>query len=70
VKRFYCPFRLYLMAAWLVCFGGCRPALIPFDEHVPAQALSTIGAPPVHDARARFREIFCELLDRNRQQRA
>jgi hypothetical protein len=67
VKPFCCPYRLFLIAAWAVWVGGCRPALIPFDEHVPAQALSTIGAPPVHDARARFREIFCELLDRNRQ---
>jgi len=68
VKPFCCPYRLLLIAAWAVWIGGCRPALIPFDEHVPAQALSTIGAPPVHDGRARFRAIFCGLLDRNRQQ--
>jgi hypothetical protein len=68
VKPFYCPYRLFLIAVWLVWVGGCRPALIPFDEQVPAQALSTIGAPPIPDARARFRAIFCELLDRNQQQ--
>jgi hypothetical protein len=41
--------------------------LVPFDENVPAQALSYFGAPPVYDARVRFREIFCKLLDENRQ---
>jgi hypothetical protein len=68
-ERFCCPYRLFLIAVWLVWVGGCRPALIPFDEHVPAQALSTIAAPPVPTP-ARFRVIFCELLDRNRQRRA
>ncbi|MBC2712077.1 MAG: hypothetical protein HGJ94_14165 [Desulfosarcina sp.] len=51
----------------LVWFCGCGPALIPFDKNVPAQALSYIGAPPIYDARMRFRGIFCELLNDNRQ---
>lgn len=65
------PFRNHhpfiVLAVWVVCLHGCSPALIPFDEHVPAQVLSYIGAPPVVDARARFRAIFCELFNRNRQ---
>ncbi|MGD9309594.1 MAG: hypothetical protein PVG51_10675 [Desulfosarcina sp.] len=40
--------------------------MVPFDENVPAHALSYVGAPPVADARMRFRAIFCELMDRNR----
>jgi hypothetical protein len=56
-----------VLATWVVCLHGCGPALIPFDEHVPAQVLSYIGAPPIADARARFRAIFCELFNRHRQ---
>jgi len=67
LKRFPNPYRLSCLAAFVLLFCGCSPALIPFDEKVPAQALSYIGAPPVFDARVRFREIFCELLDDNRQ---
>ena len=48
-------------------FGGCYSASIPFDANVPAQALSYIGAPPVDDARMRFRQIFCELLNNNQE---
>jgi hypothetical protein len=47
--------------------GGCQPRLVPFNGNVPAQALSYLGAPPVSDVRPRFREIFCSLLDENRQ---
>jgi hypothetical protein len=68
VKRFTKPYPIYLLAVLLALFCGCGPVLIPFDKNVPAQVLSYIGAPPVHDARTRFRGIFCDLLDRNRQQ--
>ncbi len=61
------PRRLSFLAALFIFSYGCGPALIPFDTNVPAQALSYIGAPPVYDARMRFREIFCELLNDNRQ---
>ena len=67
MKRFPLPYQFSCLAAFILLFCGCPPALIPFDEKVPAQALSYIGAPPVYDARMRFREIFCELLDNNRQ---
>lgn len=68
MKRFPTPYRISLLVTLVVLFGGCGPVLIPFDKNVPAQALSYIGAPPVHDARARFRTIFCELLSEDRQQ--
>ena len=67
LKRFPNPYPFYCLAALLVLFGGCYSAPIPFDENVPAHALSYIGAPPVYDARMRFRQIFCELLNSNRQ---
>lgn len=59
-------FGIIVVFAFLLC--GCGPTLIPFDEHVPAQALTYVGAPPIEDARVRFREIFCELLKTKRQQ--
>ncbi len=59
--------RFVLMAVLTVWIGGCRPALVPFDEHVPAQTLSYIGAPPIRDGRARFRSIFCGLNDQSTQ---
>lgn len=58
------PLKIILMAVLMAWIGGCRPALLPFDEHVPAQALSYIGAPPIKDGRFRFRSIFCGLNDR------
>ena len=67
MKGFPLPYRFSCLAAFVLFFCGCHAPLIPFDEKVPAQALSYIGAPPVFDARVRFREIFCELLDENRQ---
>ena len=67
MKAFLLPYRFSCLAAVVLLFCGCYAPLIPFDEKVPAQALSYIGAPPVFDARERFREIFCELLDENRQ---
>jgi hypothetical protein len=66
LKRFPKPYQFLFLAAVFLWSGGCRPAMMPFDKNVPAQALSYIGAPPVSDSRMRFREIFCELLDVNR----
>jgi hypothetical protein len=64
VKRFTKPYPIYLLAVLLALFCGCGPALIPFDKNVPAQALSYIGAPPVHDARTRFRgfSVNCSIV--------
>jgi len=52
------------LTAWLIFFCGCAPALQPFDQNVPAQALGYVGAPPVVDARAHFRAVFCGLLQK------
>lgn len=67
MKRCHGRYAFFMMAALAVWLQGCAPATRPFDEKVPAQALSYIGAPPVSDARPRFREIFNQLLDRRRQ---
>ena len=61
------PHPLICLAAVSLFLWACQPLLIPFSEKVPAQSLSYLGAPPVDDARMRFREIFCRLLDDNRQ---
>jgi hypothetical protein len=37
--------------------------LLKFDLDIPAQTLTYAGAPPIHDQRLRFREIFCELIN-------
>lgn len=63
-NRFWPLFVFPALTAWLY---SCGQALISFDENVPAHALSYIGAPPIEDARMRFREIFCELLNKNRE---
>jgi hypothetical protein len=60
------PYRIVWIVGLLVLLCDCSPALKPFNADVPAQVLSYVGAPPVNDARVRFREIFCELLNRNR----
>ena len=67
MKRYHYRYPVVVLAVWVVWLSGCGPARLPFDEHVPAQVLTYIGAPPVYDARPRFRSIFCELLDRSRQ---
>jgi len=56
---------LLFYPALILLLSGCGHALIPFDENVPAHSLSHIGAPPIEDARMRFRGIFCELLNRS-----
>jgi hypothetical protein len=44
---------------------GCAPALLKFDVDTPAQTLTYLGSPPISDERPRFREIFCELINKN-----
>ena len=67
MKRTAFPYQLLMLVASCVLLHACQPTLVPFNEDVPAQTLSYLGAPPVVDARVRFREIVCELLDKNRQ---
>lgn len=56
------PHLLLSLTVPILLLSGCRPIMVPFDEKVPAQNLSYVGAPPVVDARVRFRPIFCDLL--------
>lgn len=67
MKRYHYRYPVVALTLWVACLCGCGSARLPFNEHVPAQVLTYIGAPPVYDARPRFRAILCELLDRNRQ---
>jgi hypothetical protein len=46
---------------------GCGSASEVFNTNIPAYTLSYIGAPPIEDARMRFREIFCELLESSQE---
>lgn len=43
--------------------SGCTPPLLKYRTDVPAMQLSVVGQPRVDDGRARFREIFCAMLD-------
>jgi hypothetical protein len=46
---------------------GCAPRgpVFPDSERIPAHILLPAGSPGVQNGRARFREIFCGVLDRN-----
>ena len=41
---------------------SCTPPLIKYRTDVPALQLSVVGQPPATDGRARFREIYCDML--------
>jgi pimeloyl-ACP methyl ester carboxylesterase len=59
----------YRSFLWLLCLiglllGSCtRSPMLPHTLEVPAQTLSLPDLPPVVDRRARFRSLFCGLLD-------
>ncbi|MDY7231885.1 hypothetical protein [Hyalangium rubrum] len=57
------PF-LALLASLLVGGPRCTPPRLPYNPDLPALQLSVVGQPPVRDGRARFRELFCALLER------
>ena len=45
---------------------GCSTANLREEIlETPAQILTYAGAPPIHDQRTRFREIFCGLINEN-----
>jgi len=46
----------------IILFGCSAADLQNFSLETPAQVLHPIGMPSVKDGRARFREIFCQLL--------
>ena len=52
-----------LLSVWVVLgTAGCAVRHLPFDTNVPAQILTPLEASAVRDGRARFREIFCQVL--------
>jgi len=55
------------MSVFILSVLGCGSASESFDVNIPAYTLSYIGAPPLQDARVRFREIFCELIESKRE---
>jgi len=56
-----------LIGVTIIGIVGCGSASEVFDVNIPAYTLSYIGAPPLQDARMRFREIFCELIESKRE---
>jgi hypothetical protein len=46
---------------------SCLPKFSPLPAHSPASLLSYPGAPPIHDGRARFRQIACQQADQRPQ---
>ena len=46
----------------IILFGCSAVDLQKFNLETPAQVLHPVGMPSVKDDRARFREIFCQLL--------
>ena len=54
------------VAFLIILFLGCSTAnLQEFSLKTPAQILNPVGMPSVEDGRARFREIFCGLINKN-----
>lgn len=51
------------LATWIAAGTfACSRNIETFDNDVPAQFMTVVGAAPVADGRPRFRQIFCELL--------
>ena len=61
------PTLLFLVSVSLVLgVAGCTPPpLLSYSTDMPGQILSALEAPDVRDGRARFREIFCAVLERH-----
>ena len=55
--------KLILISTFILSVFGCGSSMEVFNVNIPAHTLSYIGAPPMHDARMHFREIFCKLLE-------
>jgi len=62
IRRYFAPAILLLAAAQL---AGCvQSPMLRYEPSAPAQVMSMIGASDVVDERARFRQIFCGVLER------
>jgi len=53
---------LALLAAVMPA-SGCLPRFSPLPDQAPALRLALPNDPPIHDGRARFRQIVCMLAD-------
>ena len=54
---------LWIVVAAAITLSGCiAPVKHEMTTDYPAAMIRTVGAPPVIDGRARFRQIFCRLL--------
>lgn len=51
------------IGCFIVGVVGCSTPSEVFNTNIPAYTLSYIGAPHLQDARIRFREVFCALLE-------
>jgi len=61
-------FRLLALLSAAVAAVSCLPKFSPLPAQSPAFLLSHIGAPPIPDGRARFRQIACMLADQRQLQ--
>jgi len=55
--------RLLALLTAAIAAVSCLPKFSPLPEQAPAPLLSFPGAPPIHDGRARFRQMACLLAD-------
>jgi len=62
----FSPRLFFTTLAQVIVLLGCGVSnLQEYSINTPSQILSVVGARPVTDERARFREIFCQLLAQN-----
>jgi hypothetical protein len=67
MKQIPIPIRGIFIGCSILIVLGCGSTSEVLITNIPAYTLSYIGAPPLQDARLRFREIFCELLESKRK---
>jgi hypothetical protein len=56
-------FRFFIAGVLLLGVSACQIDLMKFNADIPAQTLTYAGAPSISDERARFRDIFCQLME-------
>ena len=62
MKLFSVRLQQLATALMVISTVSCTPPLIKYATDVPALQLSVVGQPPARDGRARFREIYCDML--------
>lgn len=61
----YARARSALAAAFCLLAAACAGPMLPFETDSPPLVLTTVGQAGIADGRARFREIFCTVLERD-----